>query len=295
MPNGTDRFSKIADAICPQCQGDLLKSPEKFTCRLCSASYQVIRDVPILYKPSHQVLFEAPAKGLELPLKMKLGFLKPIFSLKLPLATRSNLRYMEKSFKNTDRLLLLGGGTEHHGWFIRELGQELLDHAVNLEVEPGHFVDLVSDAHDIPFPDNSFDGIICQSVLEHTKDSERVVAEAHRVLKPGGIIYAEVPFLQPVHMTSDFRRYTLLGLDNLFSDFEKVKSGINAGIGSVFSMVAVNFFAMLLSFNSWKLYRSWRLIFRILFAPVKVLDLLLVKYSMAPITTSENYYIGRKK
>jgi len=41
-------------------------------------------------------------------------------------------------------------------------------------------------AEDLPFPDSSFDAVYCCDVLEHVEDLDRVVAEAARVLKPGG-------------------------------------------------------------------------------------------------------------
>jgi 2-polyprenyl-6-hydroxyphenyl methylase/3-demethylubiquinone-9 3-methyltransferase len=41
-------------------------------------------------------------------------------------------------------------------------------------------------AEELPFPDASFDVVYCCDVLEHVQDLDRVVAEAARVLKPGG-------------------------------------------------------------------------------------------------------------
>ncbi len=42
------------------------------------------------------------------------------------------------------------------------------------------------DVHDIPFPDNSFDVVFCNHVLEHVKDDLRACSEFNRVLKPTG-------------------------------------------------------------------------------------------------------------
>lgn len=45
----------------------------------------------------------------------------------------------------------------------------------------------------LPFKDNSFDRILSFSVLEHVCDLDRVLQEAHRVLKPNGLFYIGVP------------------------------------------------------------------------------------------------------
>lgn len=45
----------------------------------------------------------------------------------------------------------------------------------------------VAAGEDLPFPDATFDVVYCCDVLEHVADVDRVVAEAARVLRPGGI------------------------------------------------------------------------------------------------------------
>jgi SAM-dependent methyltransferase len=45
----------------------------------------------------------------------------------------------------------------------------------------------------IPFPNDSFDAVICFEVLEHLFQPEAALREIHRVLKPGGLALISVP------------------------------------------------------------------------------------------------------
>lgn len=55
----------------------------------------------------------------------------------------------------------------------------------------------VGNALSLPFPDASFDKIVCSEVLEHIPDYEQAVAEIDRILKPGGTFAVSVPRYWP--------------------------------------------------------------------------------------------------
>lgn len=44
----------------------------------------------------------------------------------------------------------------------------------------------IDKGEELKFPDNSFDLVVCNNVLDHVQDSNRCLSEIHRVLKPGG-------------------------------------------------------------------------------------------------------------
>jgi len=53
------------------------------------------------------------------------------------------------------------------------------------------------DGTRLPFPDDTFDRIICSEVMEHIPDDSAAAAELARVLKPGGTIAVTVPTWLP--------------------------------------------------------------------------------------------------
>jgi len=53
------------------------------------------------------------------------------------------------------------------------------------------------DGTRLPFPDATFDRIICSEVLEHIPDDEAALRELRRVLKPDGMLAATVPSRLP--------------------------------------------------------------------------------------------------
>ncbi len=111
------------------------------------------------------------------------------------------------SFRTGDRILDVGAGP---GWFWRAMGGTLAKGAALtvLDTSPG-MVDeavnalapldglagvdgVVADAVDLPFEDGCFDAVVMMHMLYHTRDPAKALAEAHRVLKPGGAVYAAV-------------------------------------------------------------------------------------------------------
>lgn len=55
-----------------------------------------------------------------------------------------------------------------------------------------------ADLEELPFPDNSFDVIVLQDVIEHVAAPSEVLNELARVLTPGGLLYLSTPNRQAV-------------------------------------------------------------------------------------------------
>ena len=84
----------------------------------------------------------------------------------------------------------------------------------------GHSDIVPFDGQHIPFSDNSFDHVLCTEVLEHSEDPMALVADMHRVLRPGGTLLATVPFAARVHYAPhDHHRFTRFRLAAMFAGF----------------------------------------------------------------------------
>jgi ubiquinone/menaquinone biosynthesis C-methylase UbiE len=78
----------------------------------------------------------------------------------------------------------------------RELrGRECLDSS-RLEFEQ-------LDLYRLPWPDETFDGIVSLEVIEHMADVPQYLAELHRVLKPGGRLVVSTPHRRPDRALQD--------------------------------------------------------------------------------------------
>lgn len=88
--------------------------------------------------------------------------------------------------------------------------------------DESHYIDRHDDVEALDFPDQSFDAAVCWSVLEHVPNPQRAISELHRVLKPGGLIWVQLPFLYPYHQgPHDFWRVTPAGLRLWMRDFKE--------------------------------------------------------------------------
>ena len=128
-------------------------------------------------------------------------------------------------------VLVVGGSTLGNGADLLYTDDGL--RVLALDIAPSAHVQLVADAHRIPLTAGCVDAVVVQAVLEHVLDPWQVVAEIHRVLRPGGLVYAETPFMQQVHAGRyDFTRFSDSGHRWLFRRFSEVDRGVVAGPGT---------------------------------------------------------------
>jgi SAM-dependent methyltransferase len=96
---------------------------------------------------------------------------------------------------------------------------------VGLDLEPmekrvrTNKADYYFDGKVIPFPDSTFDAILCSEVLEHVFDVRLTLNEFSRVMKQDGRLFLTVPFMFGEHESPfDFGRYTSFGITHLLSE-----------------------------------------------------------------------------
>ena len=128
-------------------------------------------------------------------------------------------------------MLVVGGGGRGSGTDALYAAKGV--RVVGTDVYASPDVEILADGHQLPFADASFHGVWIQAVLEHVVAPSEVVAEIARVLVDGGLVYAETPFLQPVHERAyDFTRFTRSGHRWLFRGFTEIASGTIGGPAS---------------------------------------------------------------
>jgi SAM-dependent methyltransferase len=117
--------------------------------------------------------------------------------------------------------LAIGGGPRRHH-------PEL----INLNIGAFENVDIVADAYNLPYADESINAIYIEAVLEHLEFPEKAVKEIFRVLKKGGAVYADTPFMQDFHgYPNHFQNFTIEGHSRLFArnGFKIKESGTSVG------------------------------------------------------------------
>jgi SAM-dependent methyltransferase len=85
-------------------------------------------------------------------------------------------------------------------------------------------VNVLADAHALPFQSSYFSMALSTEMLEHVKDPQRVVDEIARVLQPGGKLILTTRFVFPIHEAPfDFFRFTKYGLAHIFRKWMNVE------------------------------------------------------------------------
>lgn len=279
-------------ARCPACLGEL-DLAGAVRCRACGAAYRSENGTPILLADEeppalgewYPGLLHALPQSLR-PFAARLApMLRPPLTHKTRAAREEVIRFA-RSLPPGGTILNIGSGETSYG-----------PNVVNMDIGPFPNVDLVGVAERLPVADGSCDGAILIAVLEHVRDADRTLTEARRVLRPGGELFVDVPFIQGFHASPhDYRRYTQPGLIEAVErlGFEVQASGVSVGPASGATWVASEFLALLLSGRSGRAYRLLRPIAGWLVSPVRFADAWLDQHPMAYTIASAVWVRARR-
>lgn len=124
--------------------------------------------------------------------------------------------------KITGRVLDLGCGVMPYKDFLLQSGN--IESYIGIDLEHSEYhnkviPDMYWDGYSIPLEDNSMDWVIATEFLEHYYDTDAILKEIYRILKPGGRIFFSVPFIYSLHeVPHDHHRFTPYALGKHFTD-----------------------------------------------------------------------------
>ncbi len=276
-------------AACPVCLGPLEweESGAGGRCLHCGRGYAVVDGVawmrldgqgePLLPDPPRPA---PPDTALR---KLARATTPPDFAFKTG-ASRRRIPLFVEHLGEGAVILNLGSGRTNFGARV-----------VNLDIGPFRHVDVVAVGEQLPVQDASLDGVVTQGVLEHVPDLPATLAEIDRVLRPGGLVYHEAPFIQGYHASpNDFRRFTAVGMRELAPGYEILEQGVAVGPSSALMWVASEWLALLFSGGNETLLKAGRRAFPWLLSPLKFADAWLEGHPQAQLIASAFYIVARK-
>lgn len=284
---------------CPFCHSTSLSkdsATSALNCESCGVQYPLTHGRPVLLRPDNAVFcLEDYRSAARLSSDVSVGGItRFIPAPSVNLASERVLARVKQLLAELPivTVLVVGGGRQRH-WLDERLGAGDTVRVVYSDIDVCADVDLFCDGHDLPFVDGAFDAVVTTAVLEHVLYPELVAAEIHRVLKIGGLLYSELPFIQQVHEGAyDFTRYTLSGHRRLFNGFNEIEAGMVAGPGTALVWSIENF---LLAFTASPVLRKvTKAMVRLGFAWLKHFDRILVQRPEAMDGASCTYFLGQK-
>ncbi len=119
---------------------------------------------------------------------------------------------LERVGKNNDLILNIGSSSTRFG-----------EKCFNLDIQKQDGVDIIGDAHELPFLKECFNICILSAVLQYCKNPFQVAKEVHRVLIQGGHAIIDAPFIQQYCLgTPDLYRFSKDGLKEIFGKYLQI-------------------------------------------------------------------------
>lgn len=285
---------------CPRCRGALGERGPELEClqSACAIRFPIVDGAPVLIDERESVLriadYTERLLGKPPQSRLHAFALRALPSLDLNLAARRNAAQLKALlFARSARPEILNIGGKHARAANAVLRQDPDLSCIECDCVPGAGVGVISDPRSLPFADGSFDAVIIDGVLEHGVDPQRIADEIHRVLRPEGIVYADTPFMLPVHGGAyDFNRFSGLAHRRLFARFRELSSGVSSGPGAALGYAIQS---LLLGFASGRRSRfAVKTLCRVTLFWVKYFDFLLASRPAARDAALGLFFIGER-
>ena len=186
---------------CPICKTNIGKSDSKLqtleNCSNCDFVIKQLHGVPILRTHKKDEVLDILEEAQSLPIQDS-------STLKIP--------FVQEALESNKNVLQLGAGVDKCN----------LPHLIKTDAYL-YSTDLHSlvDAHQMPFPDNTFDYVYSLAVFEHLHSPWIAANEIFRVLKPGGKVFILTAFMQHMHgYPNHYFNMTTSGAKRIFSQFD---------------------------------------------------------------------------
>lgn len=126
--------------------------------------------------------------------------------------------------QNCESVLDFGKSSRHH-YELFKTGQAQTADINQYDGYPDIICDICDES---TLPPKQYDGIVCNSIIEHVYDPFSAVKNMHSMLKDGGVCMCFAPFIFRYHAPNDlsfqdYFRFSRDGMALLFKDYKEVK------------------------------------------------------------------------
>jgi ubiquinone/menaquinone biosynthesis C-methylase UbiE/uncharacterized protein YbaR (Trm112 family) len=198
--------------VCPVCHGALADSAhdrggQACACAKCSLTFPIVEGMPVLVRSSACHLEEMQRSIRENPAWYESAQLEWYDRGPCRHHLAQRRRYVEGVLREwlapsgrAKRLLDLGCGDGANARWLVHFTERLEGCDYNLlrlkrcRNLLGNKIQLcLADVHELPYPDDAFDVVFFNHVLEHIRDDIAALRSVRRVLRPGGLLVLGVP------------------------------------------------------------------------------------------------------
>jgi uncharacterized protein YbaR (Trm112 family)/SAM-dependent methyltransferase len=185
---------------CPVCKTGIEPQDEYLRCPQCSRKYPIIRGVPIMFPDWDGTNVEHEGE-----LVLRQGY-DPFVS-----------RLIMQSLADNQVVVDCGCGN-------MPIDDPCL---IRMDVKLTPYVDVVGDAHAMPFKPGSVDYFFALAVFEHLRNPFLAASEIYDMLKPGGYVYGDCNFVFPYHgFPHHYFNASIHGMKQVFARFRQLRLAV---------------------------------------------------------------------